>query len=77
MASSGKEETNFYFILNKGGDVGGKVTHAVLGNDVVTEPAGWDAYTSLALAKEKLSNEAIQKRAKELGIELEIVPLKK
>lgn len=75
MKLSEKEEAKFYFILNKGGGNGGKVTHAVRGNDIVVNPAGWDAYSSLSLAEEKLNSEIIQKRAQELGIELEIVPI--
>ncbi|WP_200903085.1 hypothetical protein [Parabacteroides goldsteinii] len=42
---------------------------------VVSKPAGWDAFHGLALAKEKLSSEEIQQQMKELGVEMEIVPL--
>ncbi|KAB1307416.1 charged multivesicular body protein 2b-B, partial [Bacteroides ovatus] len=41
----------------------------------VSKPAGWDAFHGLVLAKEKLSSEEIQRQMKELGVEMEIVPL--
>ncbi|EXZ07670.1 hypothetical protein M073_4413, partial [Bacteroides fragilis str. DS-71] len=41
----------------------------------VSKPAGWDAFHGLALAREKLSSEEIQQQMKELGVEMEIVPL--
>lgn len=75
MKERESEKAGFYFILNKGGGIDGKVTHAVLGDDIVVDPAGWDAYSFLSLAEEKLNSEGIQKRAKELGVELEIVAL--
>ncbi len=42
---------------------------------IVSKPAGWDAFHGLALAREKLSSEEIQQQMKELGVEMEIVPL--
>lgn len=66
----------FYFILNK--DITGdeKVTHAVLNGKIVSNPKGWDAYNTLELAVEKLKSPEIQQQMKELGIEMEIVPLR-
>ncbi len=54
---------------------GGEITHAVLNGSIVSKPAGWDAFHGLVLAKEKLSSEEIQRQMKELGVEMEIVPL--
>lgn len=54
---------------------GGEITHAVLNGSIVSKPAGWDAFHGLALAREKLSSEEIQQQMKELGVEMEIVPL--
>ncbi|KAB3730086.1 charged multivesicular body protein 2b-B, partial [Phocaeicola vulgatus] len=53
----------------------GEITHAVLNGSIVSKPAGWDAFHGLVLAKEKLSSEEIQRQMKELGVEMEIVPL--
>lgn len=45
--------------------------HAVLGNDIVATPTGWNAYPpSLLLAKEKLASEAIRKLVEKLGLEI-------
>lgn len=64
----------FYFILNKGAKPG-DITHAVLQGKIEAYPAGWDAYGSLELAEKTLNSPDIQKQMKELGIEMEIVPL--
>ena len=61
--------------VNKGAKSGGEITHAVLNGSIVSKPAGWDAFHGLALAREKLSSEEIQQQMKELGVEMEIVPL--
>ncbi len=61
--------------MNKGAKSGGEITHAVLNGSIVSKPAGWDAFHGLALAREKLSSEEIQQQMKELGVEMEIVPL--
>ena len=66
---------SYLFILNKGAKSGGEITHAVLNGSIVSKPAGWDAFHGLALAREKLSSEEIQQQMKELGVEMEIVPL--
>ena len=58
-----------------GAKSGGEITHAVLNGSIVSKPAGWDAFHGLVLAKEKLSSEEIQRQMKELGVEMEIVPL--
>ena len=73
--NNGTRRTRFFFILNKGAKSGGEITHAVLNGSIVSKPAGWDAFHGLALAKEKLSSEEIQQQMKELGVEMEIVPL--
>ncbi|MCS2296232.1 charged multivesicular body protein 2b-B [Bacteroides thetaiotaomicron] len=80
MGTTEHEEPRFFFILNKGAKSGGEITHAVLNGSIVSgsivsKPAGWDAFHGLALAKEKLSSEEIQQQMKELGVEMEIVPL--
>ena len=74
MGTTEHEEPRFFFILNKGAKSGGEITHAVLNGSIVSKPAGWDAFHGLALAKEKLSSEEIQRQMKELGVEMEIVP---
>ncbi|MCS3358261.1 charged multivesicular body protein 2b-B (plasmid) [Bacteroides thetaiotaomicron] len=74
MGTTEHEEPRFFFILNKGAK-SGEITHAVLNGSIVSKPAGWDAFHGLALAKEKLSSEEIQQQMKELGVEMEIVPL--
>ena len=75
MGTTEHEEPRFFFILNKGAKSGGEITHAVLNGSIVSKPAGWDAFHGLALAREKLSSEEIQQQMKELGVEMEIVPL--
>ena len=75
MGTTEHEEPRFFFILNKGAKSGGEITHAVLNRSIVSKPAGWDAFHGLALAREKLSSEEIQQQMKELGVEMEIVPL--
>lgn len=75
METTEHEEPRFFFILNKGAKSGGEITHAVLNGSIVSKPAGWDAFHGLALAREKLSSEEIQQQMKELGVEMEIVPL--
>ncbi|UVS23353.1 charged multivesicular body protein 2b-B (plasmid) [Bacteroides fragilis] len=71
MGTTEHEEPRFFFILKSGGEI----THAVLNGSIVSKPAGWDAFHGLALAREKLSSEEIQQQMKELGVEMEIVPL--
>jgi len=71
MGTTEHEEPRFFFILNKGAKSGGEITHAVLNGSIVSKPAGWDAFHGLALA----SSEEIQQQMKELGVEMEIVPL--
>ena len=51
------------------------VSCAIFGRMQPSKPAGWDAFHGLALAREKLSSEEIQQQMKELGVEMEIVPL--
>lgn len=75
MGTTEYEEPRFFFILNKGAKPGGEITHAVLNGRIISKPAGWDAFHGLALAKEKLSSEEVQLQIKELGVEMEIVPL--
>ena len=75
MGTTEHEEPRFFFIQNKGAKSGGEITHAVLNGSIVSKPAGWDAFHGLVLAKEKLSSEEIQRQMKELGVEMEIVPL--
>ena len=75
LGTTEHEEPRFFFILNKGAKSGGEITHAVLNGSIVSKPAGWDAFHGLALAREKLSSEEIQQQMKELGVEMEIVPL--
>ena len=62
MGTTEHEEPRFFFILNKGAKSGGEITHAVLNGSIVSKPAGWDAFHGLALAREKLSSEEIQRK---------------
>ena len=75
MGTTEHEEPRFFFRLNQGAKSGGAITHAVLNGRIVAKPAGWDACHGLALARETLSSEDIQQQMKELGVEMEIVPL--
>lgn len=75
MGTNEHEEPRFFFILNKGAKLGGEITHAVLNGHIISKPAGWDAFHGIEPAKEKLSSEEIQQQMKELGVEMEIVPL--
>lgn len=75
MRTTEHEEPKFFFILNKGAKFGGEITHAVLNGHIKSKPGGFDAFHGLALAEEKLNSREIQQQIKELGVEMEIVPL--
>lgn len=75
MKTTEHEEPKFFFILNKGAQFGGEITHAVLNGRIESKPGGFDAFHGFTLAKEKLNSSEIQEQIKALGVEMEIVPL--
>ena len=50
-------------------------THAVLEGKIVSAPKGYDAFTGIEAAREKLACGNIRQQMEEFGIELEIVPV--
>lgn len=68
MGTAEHEEPRFFFILNKGAKSGFETILPFRTAWVISPP-------DFALAREKLSSEEIQQQMKELGVEMEIVPL--
>ena len=66
---------DYYFIMNAGVKAGGEITHAVLEGKIVSAPKGYDAFTGIEAAREKLACGNIRQQMEEFGIELEIVPV--
>lgn len=66
---------DYYFIMNAGVKAGGEITHAVLEGKIVSAPKGYDAFTGIEAAREKLACRNIRQQMEEFGIELEIVPV--
>lgn len=64
---------DYYFIMNAGVKAGGEITYAILEGKIVSAPKGYDAFTGIEAAKEKLVCGEIRRQMKEFGIELEIV----
>ena len=46
---------DYYFIMNAGVKAGGEITHAVLEGKIVSAPKGYDAFTGIEAAREKLA----------------------
>ncbi|MFK2266003.1 charged multivesicular body protein 2b-B [Bacteroides fragilis] len=66
---------DYYFIMNAGVKAGGEITHAVLEGKIVSAPKGYDTFTGIEAAREKLACGNIRQQMEEFGIELEIVPV--
>lgn len=66
---------DYYFIMNAGVKAGGEITHAVLEGKIVSAPKGYDVFTGIEAAREKLACGNIRQQMEEFGIELEIVPV--
>ena len=46
---------DYYFIMNAGVKAGGEITHAVLEGKIVSAPKGYDVFTGIEAAREKLA----------------------
>ena len=62
-------------IKNAAEKAGGEITHALLEGKIVSAPKGYDAFTGIEAAREKLACGNIRQQMEEFGIELEIVPV--
>ena len=53
---------DYYFIMNAGVKAGGEITHAVLEGKIVSAPKGYDTFTGIEAAREKLADGRIRYR---------------
>ena len=63
------------FTMNAGVNTGGGMIHAILEGKIVSAPKGYDAFTGIEAAREKLACGNIRQQMEEVGMKLEIVPI--